>query len=102
MDNIRIWGMRIAGAILLAFGLLAFLAAAESHSLSFYLTREALDRRVLAAIVLPLLFIATGVIAVVASSRRFAESKQLRIGAALLIVLSLVLFAVGHVFELGA
>ena len=98
MDNIRIWGMRIAAAILLAFGILSFLAVTDSHPVSFYLTWEALDRRGPVAIGLPLLFAGSGLIVAVASSRRFVESKQIRIGAALLLVLSLALFAVAHVF----
>jgi len=102
MASIRIWGMRVAAAVSIALGVISLLAATNSHQVPTYLALDALDRRGLAAIVLPLLFIGTGVVAAVASSRRFAESKQLRIGAALLIILSLVLFAFGYAFEVGA
>ena len=102
MDDIRIWGMRILAAVLFVVGLLSVPAAFETHSSLSYLVWEPLDLRPVAAIALPFLFIGIGAVAVFASSRRLAESMRLRIGAALLLVFSLVLFALGYVLEFGS
>ena len=101
MDGIRIWSMRIAAAVSLVVGLLALPAAIESLSLSPTILRGPLGHRGMAAIVLPVLFIVAGLVASVASSRRFAESTQLRIGAAMLLVVSLAFFAFGYAIEFG-
>ena len=88
-------------AVLFVVGLLSVPAAFETHS-SSYVLGEPLDLRRVAAIALPFLFIAIGAVAVFSSSRRLAESMRLRIGAALLLVFSLVLFALGYVLEFGS
>ena len=101
MDGVRIWGMRIAAAVSLVVGLLALPAAIESLSWSPTILRGPLGHREMAAIVLPVLFIAAGVVAGVASSRRFAESTQISNGAPFLHVVSQAFLAFGYAIEFG-